>query len=697
MTVDIDQATRDGVVFLNGRRTEVVAVLGSFLWLKRDDNRPTTLHADSPYLTNLPKPSASPVGRVAVYIDKLALAALENGGNATGHLYPEGHERFDHLWDGCIRHVLDLTHGEGAGESARDALASKEKEANNIRRLHRKACLERNELQRTVNRIRTVLGCGDGEGTVEAVEKLGRQLWQARDHRNGLLEERANVRSILGASGEGSADGEGTLDAAKRVVEELASLRQAQPEPLRVEGKLVRCYLTGGNLEDLPVCDFTKARVTLRDEPVSGRVACYLIPADAAGGGGQEDDLSQEPIRYCPACGHAEIGDDGWEVLGADFNKVICPRCNSEIETVEDPPPKPEGLRLAPNDRDGEHHYEWHFPCGCALHPEDNSEKHGGAPHIHPCEQHKPAPDRAGESTREQRVNSEALPLTIEEAEEAYNNAEPVEISEEEIERLVNYAKQHADPPDWKQRAKQLGRIARKLNAERRRLLRLLNEDNMTHAESVDRILNARAGYGEGYTAGFRSMRAEALRHVHPTSTAYTNIKHAEPPSNPIPPHREPGECARCKGLPDPEWLRSKMIEWRDNCKRAEADREHWRQEAERLREGLEQIAESNDAGRHDGLSEPCPAHDATTMWALAHNALKNSTPPTPGLSEEELWREMYEALEALEPHLPDQNDALQYAAENEEGRCLGWHSAGVRAREALEAAREQAEQKGGE
>ena len=32
--------------------------------------------------------------------------------------------------------------------------------------------------------------------------------------------------------------------------------------------------------------------------------------------------------------------------------------------------------------------------------------------------------------------------------------------------------------------------------------------------------------------------------------------------------------------------------------------------ENERLRATLEEISESHDAGRHDGLEEDCPAHD---------------------------------------------------------------------------------------
>ncbi len=42
----------------------------------------------------------------------------------------------------------------------------------------------------------------------------------------------------------------------------------------------------------------------------------------------------------------------------------------------------------------------------------------------------------------------------------------------------------------------------------------------------------------------------------------------------------------------------------------------------EKMRAALETIAESHDAGRHDGLPEPCPAHDADTMWAIATQAL---------------------------------------------------------------------------
>jgi hypothetical protein len=40
------------------------------------------------------------------------------------------------------------------------------------------------------------------------------------------------------------------------------------------------------------------------------------------------------------------------------------------------------------------------------------------------------------------------------------------------------------------------------------------------------------------------------------------------------------------------------------------------------LREALEYIAEEHDAGRHDGLPEPCPAHDDCSMWLRARAAL---------------------------------------------------------------------------
>ncbi len=45
------------------------------------------------------------------------------------------------------------------------------------------------------------------------------------------------------------------------------------------------------------------------------------------------------------------------------------------------------------------------------------------------------------------------------------------------------------------------------------------------------------------------------------------------------------------------------------------------------LREVLEQIAEARDAGRHDGLPEPCPVLDADTMFAIARQALDSPSP----------------------------------------------------------------------
>jgi hypothetical protein len=45
--------------------------------------------------------------------------------------------------------------------------------------------------------------------------------------------------------------------------------------------------------------------------------------------------------------------------------------------------------------------------------------------------------------------------------------------------------------------------------------------------------------------------------------------------------------------------------------------------ERDRLREAMEFIAEERDAGRHDGLPEPCAAHDAETMFAVARAALE--------------------------------------------------------------------------
>lgn len=42
----------------------------------------------------------------------------------------------------------------------------------------------------------------------------------------------------------------------------------------------------------------------------------------------------------------------------------------------------------------------------------------------------------------------------------------------------------------------------------------------------------------------------------------------------------------------------------------------------ERLRGALEEIAEEHDAGRHDSLTEPCPAHNDLHMWLIAREAL---------------------------------------------------------------------------
>jgi len=40
------------------------------------------------------------------------------------------------------------------------------------------------------------------------------------------------------------------------------------------------------------------------------------------------------------------------------------------------------------------------------------------------------------------------------------------------------------------------------------------------------------------------------------------------------------------------------------------------------MREALDLIAEGHDVGRHDGLAEEGPAHDADTMFAVARAAL---------------------------------------------------------------------------
>lgn len=49
------------------------------------------------------------------------------------------------------------------------------------------------------------------------------------------------------------------------------------------------------------------------------------------------------------------------------------------------------------------------------------------------------------------------------------------------------------------------------------------------------------------------------------------------------------------------------------------------------LREALETIAEEHDAGRHDGLPEPCPAHEDYVMWLTARDALRALSPEKEG------------------------------------------------------------------
>jgi DNA repair exonuclease SbcCD ATPase subunit len=77
-------------------------------------------------------------------------------------------------------------------------------------------------------------------------------------------------------------------------------------------------------------------------------------------------------------------------------------------------------------------------------------------------------------------------------------------------------------------------------------------------------------------------------------------------------------------------WLCEHAKRVRGTIKRAESAEHSARENAAALgvvREALETIAEERDAGRHDGLPEPCPAYDAETMFALARRALSQPLP----------------------------------------------------------------------
>lgn len=63
-----------------------------------------------------------------------------------------------------------------------------------------------------------------------------------------------------------------------------------------------------------------------------------------------------------------------------------------------------------------------------------------------------------------------------------------------------------------------------------------------------------------------------------------------------------------------------------DHIDKLEADIEQLEADNKRLREALEYIAESHDAGRHDGKPEECPAHDDVFMWLMARAALATVT-----------------------------------------------------------------------
>lgn len=60
------------------------------------------------------------------------------------------------------------------------------------------------------------------------------------------------------------------------------------------------------------------------------------------------------------------------------------------------------------------------------------------------------------------------------------------------------------------------------------------------------------------------------------------------------------------------------------SVRKLEAERDRAVADCAAMRDALETIAEAHDAGRHDGLPEPCPAHDAETMFAIATEALKD-------------------------------------------------------------------------
>ena len=72
--------------------------------------------------------------------------------------------------------------------------------------------------------------------------------------------------------------------------------------------------------------------------------------------------------------------------------------------------------------------------------------------------------------------------------------------------------------------------------------------------------------------------------------------------------------------------LLEEVIDAEEAAKLAAAEIAELRAERDRLKAALETIAEEHDAGRHDGLPEPCPAHDADTMFYVARKALGDAS-----------------------------------------------------------------------
>lgn len=149
-----------------------------------------------------------------------------------------------------------------------------------------------------------------------------------------------------------------------------------------------------------------------------------------------------------------------------------------------------------------------------------------------------------------------------------------------------------------------------------------LDREAATHVESV---LVMRTHFtGEPPYVGWEGLgralnetldRLDYLERTHAKIQVYLGHQFLDPPDGGD--VSLPEQVRRCV---EKAYL-SNLLEGEKEFQRKYANREAAR--AERLREALDKVAESRDAGRHDGKPEPCPAYSEVEIpWLIARQAV---------------------------------------------------------------------------